>query len=109
MNAATAERVTIRVTQEHIDHGEPGNCEECAMALAFLAAIPGAQRVAVRYYDRHVDDDREPEVHVTVDFADFATGSRYYRIPQEVAGFVSRFDDGLPVEPFTFEAEEVTR
>jgi len=100
---STVTTVAIAVTQEHIDNGKGNNCEECPVALAFLAALPGAERAAVRYWDHYGDDAREPEVHVTVDFAGGTT--RYYRLPCEAAGFVPRLDDGMPVEPFTFEAE----
>jgi hypothetical protein len=102
MTTAT-ETVTISVTQEHIERGLPDVCDECAMAKAFLASLPGAAYVKVRYWDHLGDDAREPEVHVTVDFNAGAT--RYYRLPYEAAGFVPRFDSGLPVFPFAFEAE----
>jgi Fe-S cluster biogenesis protein NfuA len=95
--------VTVTVTQEHIDHGKPCDCSECAMALAFLAAIPGSQLVTVTYSDRDGDDAQEPEMHAAVDFSLQVTG--YYRLTYEAAAFVARFDDGLPVTPFTFDAE----
>ncbi len=104
MTTATASTVTIEVTQEHIDYGKAGVCDECAMALAFLASLPGAERAAVRYWDHYGDDAREPEIHVTVDFG--AEGvTRYYRLPYEVVAFVPNFDDGMHVKPLTFEAE----
>lgn len=98
--------VTVTVTQEHIDHGKPCDCSECAMALAFLAALPGSQIVKVTYSDRDADAGQEPEIHAAVDFSFQVTG--YYRLTYEAAAFVARFDDGIPVTPFTFDAELVS-
>ena len=94
MTAATAERVTIQVTQEHIDHGKAGDCAECPVARAFLGAVPDLQRVAV--WD-----------------AGCARADLYFGpvdpvvilLPEVVTDFVSAFDDGRPVSPFSFDVE----
>jgi len=106
MTAATAERVTVNVTQEHLDNGKAGDCAECPVALAVFAALPDAQIVNVRYWSHGGDDAREPGVHVTVDFSPELT--RRYRLPYEAAGNIGRIDSGIPVAPFTFEMEELT-
>lgn len=105
MSTLAPSKVTVSVTQEHIDHGLPGECHQCAIALAVLDTIPGAQEVRVRYWDHDGDDAREPEVYVTVDFGPDEK-HRYFTLPDEAAGWVPRFDDGLPVSPMTFEMTE---
>ena len=91
MTAATT--VTISVTQEHIDDGKPEECGSCPIALAILATIPGACRVAV--YDDHANVwvPAGKGRSITLD------------LPPEAGAFVLDFDAGEPVSPFTFTAE----
>lgn len=80
------ETVTISVTQEHIEAGEARNCSRCPLALAVAAA--GIER---------------PEVDYT--FVDaFRSGQRVRAaLPAVAIVFVTNFDHGHPVRPFTFD------
>ena len=77
----------VSVTAEHIAAGTPRSCGECPIALALLAAFPDAIRVDV--------DTESARL--------YAPEGRYRAaMPPEAGEFISRFDDELPVEPFTF-------
>ncbi len=75
-------RYTLHVTQDRIDRGKPGNCGECPIALTFIDEFPG----------------REVEVVGPVVFIE-----RYaYTLPEECLDFIGRYDNQLPVAPFSF-------
>jgi hypothetical protein len=99
MTAATREKVTITVTQDHINEGWPCNCGRCPVALALIAAIPGAGLA-----DVWVEDD---EARAVI-WLDDERSTLNLRLPAEAHDFIAAFDGGSPVSPFAFEAE-VTR
>lgn len=75
----------INVTAKHIAEGDPESATECPVALAIADQVEGsypyvlADEIAVRVSDRVV-----------------------FTSPPEVEQFISDFDAGLPVEPFSF-------
>jgi hypothetical protein len=80
------------VTPAHISAGVPGSSTHCPVALA-IGEVIHPRRVQVdgafiHYY--RIPGVFEP-VTVTT--------------PEDVSIFVDEFDDGLPVEPFTFTVE----
>jgi hypothetical protein len=91
---------TIAVTAEHIAKGKPDNCRECPVALAILAAMPEARRVDVIQIGdsltytriRVIPDNARPANRTTLEAP----------LPAEAARFIRAFDNGEPVEPFSF-------
>jgi hypothetical protein len=75
----------INVTQEDIDEGKPVVCNECPVALAIARALPGC------------------EIHVLGTIV--IVNGMYYQLPDECLDFVTRFDDGKSVSPFSFTLE----
>ena len=74
---------TIDVTQEDIDQGERDKCRRCPIALAMKRVFPG--KVSL--------------VYGTVAWVDL---DRYADLPDEAQQFIMYFDEGEPVEPFSF-------
>lgn len=91
-------KVQVPVTQEHIDRGKPGECFECALALAIADVFPDATGITVAP-DR--DDDNRPHARVWV------TPASWIRLMlgDDARAFVNAFDACWPVEPATFTAE----
>lgn len=79
----------IDVTAEDIAKGIQNDCEACPIALALSRAVPGADFI-------EVDGDANYELDDV---------TYYARFPESAKNFVTRFDAGETVEPFTFEAE----
>ena len=77
----------VRVTSEHIKHGEPDDCGKCPVALALLDAIPYATDVAV--------DHDELTVWVPGHMWQAST-------PPAAQLFIAEFDNFEPVAPFDF-------
>ena len=77
----------IAVTEEHILHGKAKSCEECPIALAIHAAIPGLE-----------------EIEVTDCVVRVCAAGRGWRaeMPRIGSAFTWRFDQGVHVDPFTF-------
>jgi hypothetical protein len=101
--STTLTEVTVNVTQEHIDRGERNACAKCPVALALLAAIPGAGMSDVYWGgadDEHVDA-------CAIVWIDGKRKALHLQLPQEASAFIAEFDDGLPVTPFTFTAEVI--
>lgn len=76
--------IQVEVTQEHIDKGTSADCYACPIALAMTEL--GLE-------------------NVMVDTGTFCYGRFYlgYSTPGiEAQSFISKFDDGEPVQPFTF-------
>ncbi|WP_420431492.1 hypothetical protein [Candidatus Poriferisocius sp.] len=87
----------ITVYQHHIDDGTPRNTKCCPVALAIKDmyshcddVVPRVESDFIRVYLRNGKMGYE----------------RHYEMPDEVADFISFFDDGDDVEPFAFELEE---
>lgn len=80
--------MTITVSQDDIEQGQPLKGLSCPIALAIKRAT-GLEYVGVgvrQYW-----------------YKDLAGGV----LPPEVTEFVKAFDSGKPVEPFTFELEDL--
>lgn len=80
--------MTITVTQEDIDNGTKGDCSHCPVAMAVARAFPKAFLVEV--------DTRGFEITLV-------DGLQCFTSHPSVALFITRFDRGFPVQPFTFE------
>jgi hypothetical protein len=80
----------ITVTADHIAHGRPGSGRECAIALALWEAFPDAEDIGVGDFATVLVGD-EPEMATL--------------LPEQAREFVRDFDDGQPVEPFTFDLD----
>lgn len=76
-------RVMVEVTRDDISYGRTMNSTRCPVALALLRTT-GADRVMVRQ-------------HYAV------IGTFHVVLPDAVVKFVSEFDFGLQVKPFSFE------
>lgn len=85
----------IEVTQQDIDTGRARDCLMCPIALAVMRAS-GKKYASVSPYNFGCSDT-DPD----------STRGRWkrYRMPVAARIFVSNFDRGLPVAPFSFEAE----
>lgn len=84
----------VNVTKTYIDAGVPRDCDRCPVALAVLGehAIPvmvGPFRMARR--------------------ADTWTEARPSEVdlPQRAVDWIRDFDNGIPVEPFSFEVPDL--
>lgn len=66
------ERITVRVTQEHIERGKRGDWECCPVALAIAEVL--------------ADEEK----------------GKWYTARREVAIRIMRYDDGGSMEPFRF-------
>lgn len=76
----------IEVTREHIKNGAAKTCAFCPVALALQSQWRPKARVGnIDYWDNEHWEMIE--------------------LPIEVQRFVARFDQGLDVEPFTFNVE----
>jgi hypothetical protein len=87
--------ILIHVTQAHIDAGQTNDCEACPIALACLAqaALEGQKPFLV-----HVTLDEGISLFFRgLPFLGYPCG-----VPDEVYQFISDFDHGVPVSPFTF-------
>jgi len=84
--------VDIYVTDDDIRDGDPANCSECPIALAISRAVPN---VAV-----HVFDD-------SIIIMPFADGESNFTLtlPVNACNFIHYFDNGLPVQPFSFQLD----
>lgn len=74
----------IEVTQKDIDRGKPCDDSMCPIALAIKRQI------------------RRRVVNVTRSRVNLAHG-RIIGLPKEALVFIEWFDDGLPVQPFSFD------
>lgn len=83
-------KITVSVTQEHVDRGKCRDPWQCAIALALKAAVPDAQ-----------------DVYVTgIDAAFTKLNSTYHTYcPKELSHYVASYDEGRKIEPTTFELE----
>lgn len=79
------EKKTIQVTQDDIEHGKRECGDTCAVARAMQRAFPGRS------------------VHVGATIVWFGADS--FPLPRRVQDFISDFDDGKRVQPFTFDFE----
>lgn len=82
----------ITVTKKHIDAGIRNDCERCPIALAILESVPDSASPTVDHSEiSFLKDNRFTLVHSDT--------------PRSAEEFIERFDNGLPVQPFTFEIE----
>ena len=82
---------TINVTAEDIACGGRGNCSRCPVAKALTRCVPGVKESYASYTGGSLYAIAGPGLRV--------------KFPIEVAYFISDFDSGLPVSPFTFTVE----
>lgn len=85
-----SETLTVTVTQEDIDNGEPLNSGFCPIALAIKRI--GYQRVTVDPFRITTINDEER--------------ARFYRTPPVAVEFIREFDDLCTVAPFAFTVDE---
>lgn len=76
----------ITVTAQHIERGHRGLCTSCPVAIALAQAMPGSDpsvtlKITIRRHGRTVA----------------------FELPAAVLDFVTAFDRGDRVRPFTFE------
>jgi hypothetical protein len=100
---ATLTKVTVTVTQEHINRGAPGACTECAGALAIRDAMPDVWEADIAY-----GNDGESVIASVL----FKSGrERWFLIDETGCAFVATFDaedDERPVQPETFTMTELS-
>ena len=75
----------ITVTAEEIKRGNRQDCFKCPVARATSRAT--SKSAWVGYFTMGLD------------------GRKARKLPKKVASFVSRFDSGKPVKPFSFEID----
>lgn len=83
-------KYTIEVTQADIDAGESQSCTACPIALAVQRVFPEC-RIEVTERAMYLYRGEELEARANT--------------PRTAARFVRLFDQGFPVEPFTFEVD----
>lgn len=91
-------KLTVNVTQAHIDEGQKCSCGQCPIALALYEQHPPAKDC---YWSVCTVGTLLWRQLTTVTWKTIAK----YSIPREARVFIRRFDVGNPVEPFTFEME----
>lgn len=82
----------VNVTAEHIKSGKPMSSDCCPVALAINEIIGHSPVVLVG--------------HTNISIWPLGKAERYYKTPEEVAHFISAFDKGEAVEPFSFELDD---
>lgn len=82
-------KLTIRVTQEHIDKGHRNSCGKCPVALAMKDAGLGDPQVGVHGFQYLHSDGF------------WTTGI----LPEYVRDFIRHFDGAYSVSPFEFDVE----
>ena len=84
--------MTIKVTQKHIDKGDPGESCTCPIALAIMesADISGILVDGDNVFNIDNWDERGVDACV---------------LPDTAIKFISNFDRYIPVNPFEFELE----
>lgn len=84
----------FEVTQEDIDRGRPRDC----------AACPGARCIARTLYPYNLPISTW---HVSREWVTgwYEVQLVAYRTPVALSEFIDKYDDGISVEPFTFEME----
>lgn len=82
----------VKVTQKHIDEGEPGIPQSCPIARAVKEQVNDASYVSVGFSCISVHDNNGNTV-------------RFY-MPAEARAFISCFDYDGEVKPFEFDAAE---
>ena len=83
----------IKVTQKDIEEGYRGSCHDCPVALAFKREVKTAFEIGLSVGAERI---LHREVH------EWDT----YTLPKRAQTFIKRFDNGKPVEPFTFEIKK---
>jgi len=82
-------RVTVEVTAEDIAAGEHFACDRCPIAIA-VKRCSGEPFASVTHYRIRLSPDGD---------------SRVAKPPAAVGDFIWAFDQGHPVQPFSFEVE----
>lgn len=79
-------KIEVSVKKKDIKNGTPGDPNSCAIALAAQRKFK-TDDVAVLENTMEVED-------------------RVFVLPKRAQNFIIKFDDELPVEPFSFKVEE---
>jgi hypothetical protein len=82
-------RKLIRVTQDHINYGEPYSRGACPIALAFNEVFDDACSVGSQFARVGTDEPFTKPV----------------KLPPRARNFIAEFDEGLIVAPFNFYIE----
>lgn len=80
----TPATLRVTVTANHIAQGRRESCYECPIELALISAGLRSDDVAVGRCIAWIND-------------------REYALPEPAQEFIRRFDEGVDVEPFSFE------
>lgn len=88
------QNILLNVTQDHINRGKRQDCSACPIALALMDQFPGAE-VEVSGVG----------ILIKKRLKDY---KKYWSNP-ETAKFISTFDYGFPVKPFSCKLVEITR
>lgn len=94
----------IEVTQEHIDKGERSNALSCPVALAVREALDAKKENEVAVSFRWITHLKEYRGWRTL----FQKTQDWisYPSPKKVQEFITDFDNGEPVAPFSFELKQ---
>ena len=88
-------RIRIDVTQEHINEGNPTESGYCPVALALQEHAGWSHANAATHQFWPLFENWDERLGVSI----------RYDLPVEASSFIQAFDDGDPVEPFSFEVE----
>lgn len=87
--------IVISVTAGHIAEGRPGNCSECPIALAVIAAFPDIEVIEVKA-------DQVTESAWIKAWPSWSAAFVNIPLPHEAYEFIRAFDDSGAVEPLSF-------
>ena len=90
----------FELTEDHIRAGKQGNCSMCPVALCLREQAPDSVVTGIQTSTRS-RSTAETWAGITV----LRVRGEYYRTPPEVSSFITRFDDGKTVKPFSFEVD----
>ena len=94
-------KLTISVTQEDINQGVKSNCRACPIALATLRILEVAQIP----FDKEFIDVVHRAIYTHGINGYLGNKGIKFKLPIEATHFISCFDNGLPVVPFSFEID----
>jgi hypothetical protein len=83
----------IKVTLKDIEEGYRGSCYDCPIAHAFKREVKTTSHTGLTVGAARI-------LHRE------ACTWNAYTLPKKAQTFIKRFDNGKPVEPFTFEIEK---
>lgn len=101
----------VNIEQHHIDNGKPLVSCRCPIALATLEAVVRSYPYAACHvkYTVALPDGRD-QIKISVELRDFTAARleiRDWLEMRRARAFMSNFDAGLPVLPFSFDVDFV--